>query len=171
MTVPAICEANYYLLATGCCAVSSMDALTVGDTPSRSQPLARDPLIAPQPDGGGASPGIPGELAWAPFAACPEMDDSDSVARRRDNNRKQSKQAGHADPAKAAAEPQCGGSREDGRVGVDPHIKEGVETDDSDIAAQRRDRNRKRNGGRKHAQPAQAAQPVGVCSPAISVPL
>jgi hypothetical protein len=144
-----------------------MDAPTVGDTPSRSQPLARDPLIAPQPDGGGLSPDIPGELAWAPVAGCPEMDDSDSVARGRDNNRKQSERGRPANPAKAAAEPQGGGSRKDGRLAVDPHIKEGEETDGPDIAAQRRDKNRKRNARRKHAQPAHAR--LGVCSPAVSV--
>jgi hypothetical protein len=146
-----------------------MDAPTVGDTPSRSQPLARDPLIMPQPDGGGSSPDILGELAWAPFAGCPEIDDSDFVARGRDNNRKQNEQGRPAYPAKAAAEPQGGGSREDGRLAVDTHINENVTMDDADSAARRRDRNRKRNARRKHAQPAQAAQPLGVCSPAVSV--
>jgi hypothetical protein len=149
--------------------MSSMDAPTAGDSPSGSHPLAGGPLIVPQPDGGGASPDIPGELAWAPFAGCLEIDDSYSVARRRDKNRKQSEQGRPADPAKAAAEPQGGGCCEDGRLAVDPHIEEVVETDDSDLVAQRRDRNRNRNVRRKHAQPATAGQPLGVSSPSVSV--
>jgi hypothetical protein len=154
---------------TGCCVMSSLDVPTARDSPSGSHPVARGPLIVPQPHEGGASPDIPGELAWAPFAGCSEMDVSDSVARRRDKNRKQSEQERPAHPAKPAAQVQSGGSCEDDRSAVDSNIKEVVEVGDSHSAARRRDKNRKRNWRRKHAQPAKAAQPLGVCSSGVSV--
>jgi hypothetical protein len=145
--------------------MSSLDPPTAGDSPSRSHPLARDPLMKI------ASPDIRGELAGGPFPGCPETDDSETVPQKRNKKRKQSEQERPAAPPNPSAQPEGGGFCKKGCSAVDSNIKEGVEEDASGSAARRGGQNCKRKWRRKHAQPAKAVQPLEVCSSGVLVHL